>query len=144
MRKTILVSMLAASLILLIEARRDSNATATEQESENKPVISVPVTVTAYSPTEDECDSDPFITAYQKPVREGTIAISRDLENEFGWREGDRVHLAGLGVFEVNDRMASKWKKRVDIFFNDTEKAISFGVKQSTAVNVELPRQEKV
>jgi 3D (Asp-Asp-Asp) domain-containing protein len=100
------------------------------------------VTVTAYSPTEEECDEDPYTTAYQKPVKEGTIAISRDLEEEFGWRLGDRIHIKGLGVFEVWDRMHPKWKKRVDVFFHDTEKAVSFGVRQAKATKVErLQRQ---
>ena len=105
------------------------------EKSNSNPVI--PVTVTAYSPTEEECDSDPYITAYQKPVREGTIAISRDLEKEFGWRLGDKVHIAGLGVFEVWDRMHPRWKKRVDIFFHDTDKAVSFGIKQTQMIKME-------
>lgn len=107
----------------------------TEQmKSDENPVI--PVTVTAYSPTEEECDSDPYITAFQKPVREGTIAISRDLEREFGWQLGDKVHITGLGEFEVWDRMHPRWKKRVDIFFHDTEKAISFGKKQARVIKI--------
>lgn len=144
MRKTILISLLAASLMLLIETRHESKTLVAEPKADTQQVIPVPVTVTAYSARKVECDGDPFITAYQNPVREGTIAISRDLESEFGWREGDRVHLAGLGVFEVNDRMASRWKKRVDIFFHDTKKALSFGIKQSKAVKVDIPDREKV
>ena len=104
----------------------------------------VPVTVTAYSPTEEECDSDPNITAYQKPVKEGTIAISRDLEEEFGWSLGDKVHLKGIGVFEVWDRMNPRWKKKVDIFFHDTEKAVSFGVKQARVLKVEKREKKGV
>lgn len=107
------------------------------ESSNSGPVI--PVTVTAYSPTIEECDDDPFITAYQRPVKVGTIAISRDLENEFGWQAGDLVHVIGLGVFEVNDRMHHKWKKRVDIFFSDTEKAVSFGIKRSRAIKIKKP-----
>jgi len=95
------------------------------------------VTVTAYSPTEEECDEDPYVTAYQRPVKEGTIAISRDMEEEFGWHLGDRVHLKDLGVFEVWDRMHPRWKKKVDIFFHDTEKAVSFGVKHARVLKVE-------
>lgn len=110
--------------------------------SETAPVIAV--TVTAYSPQEGECDSDPYTTAFQKPVREGTIAISRDLEKEFGWKLGDKVYLNGLGVFEVLDRMHPKWKKRVDIFFFDTEQATSFGVKRASVLKVERQQGKKV
>lgn len=108
----------------------------TEFEIPN-PCPAVPVTVSAYSPSEEECDDDPYITAYQKPVKEGTIAISRDLEKEFGWSVGDKVHLKGIGVFEVWDRMNPRWKKKVDIFFHDTEKAVSFGIKQARVLKVE-------
>lgn len=147
MKKIILFTLL---LILLIIVRTndgsgsylffdDSQPFNSESCSPEKDP-SVAVTVTAYSPTEEECDSDPYITAYQKPVREGTIAISRDLEKELGWRAGDRIHLNGLGVFEVNDRMSLKWRKRVDIFFHDTEKAVSFGIKQARAMKIEGPQ----
>lgn len=102
------------------------------------------VTVTAYSPTEEECDEDPYITAYQKPVKEGTIAISRDLEEELGWAIGDKVYLTGLGVFEVWDRMHPRWRKKVDIFFHDTEKAVSFGVKQARVLKVEKREKKGV
>ncbi len=141
MKKTILFLLLITSLIVFKETKREAESSLASQaftELLRDPAISV--TVSAYSPTEEECDSDPFITAFQKPVREGTIAISRDLEKELGWREGDRIHIHGLGVFEVNDRMAFKWKKRVDIFFHDTEKALSFGIKQANAVKIDVPQ----
>lgn len=115
----------------------------TEYELPN-PCPVVPVTVSAYSPTEEECDEDPYITAYQKPVKEGTIAISRDLEEELGWGIGDKVYLTGLGVFEVWDRMHPRWKKKVDIFFHDTDKAVSFGVRQAKVMKVEKREKKGV
>ena len=45
-------------------------------------VIRIPVTITAYSPRKGETDNTPFITASNKRVREGIIALSRDLEEE--------------------------------------------------------------
>ena len=87
------------------------------------------ITVTAYSPTKEECDDDPFTTAFQKPVRKGIIAVSRDLEDKYGWKEGDKIYIVDLGVFEVGDRMNKRWKKRVDIFFFKTSEAKKFGKK---------------
>jgi len=140
MKKFIIMT---ASIILLVAALKTDGeprltfasvkGNQTEKLNTN-PVI--PVTITAYSPSEEECDDDPYTTAFQKPVKEGTIAISRDLENEFGWRLGDKIFIPGLGTFEVWDRMHPRWKKRVDIFFSDSEKAVSFGIKQARATRI--------
>ena len=144
MKKHIIFTVLITLLLIILkkdDAERLNflwlNETSDIRPVKLDPNPVIPVTVTAYSPTEEECDSDPYITAYQKPVREGTIAISRDLESEFGWRLGDKVHIAGLGVFEVWDRMHPRWKKRVDIFFLDTDKAVSFGIKQTQMIKME-------
>lgn len=142
MKKHIILTVLI-TLLLIILQREDAERLSflwLNESNDIRPVKSdpnpvIPVTVTAYSPTVEECDSDPYITAYQKPVREGTIAISRDLESEF--RLGDKVHIEGLGVFEVWDRMHPRWKKRVDIFFHDTDKAVSFGIKQTQMIKME-------
>lgn len=99
----------------------------------------VNITVTAYSPKVEECDDTPYVTASQRPVREGTIAVSRDLEKELGWKLGDRVYLDGLGVFEVWDRMHRRWEKRVDVFFFDTNEAKIFGVKKTVAGKIGCP-----
>jgi hypothetical protein len=39
-------------------------------------------------------------------VREGTIAVSRDLF-ALGWVKGRKVHVWGQGVFEINDLMGA-------------------------------------
>ena len=153
MKKNILFTSLLALLVVILETNGGAMIGPQSFLGEGQTCIDesvlrlkneMAVTVTAYSPTEEECDSDPYITAYQKPVKEGTIAISRDLEEEFGWRLGDRIHLKGLGVFVVWDRMHPKWKKKVDIFFNDTEKAVSFGVKQAKVLKVEKREKKGV
>lgn len=93
------------------------------------------VTVTAYSPIVEECDDTPFITAFNKRVKEGTIAISRDLE-KMGWRVGDKISLGDLGVFVVWDRMHPRWSNRVDIFFHDSTTAKKFGRQDVMAVKL--------
>ncbi len=150
MKKNILLAALLSLLFVILEAEigmRPSMFWPQTQSTEPGTTNSRPalaVTVTAYSPTEEECDEDPYITAYQKPVKEGTIAISRDLEEELGWQIGDKVYLTGLGVFEVWDRMHPRWRKKVDIFFHDTEKAVSFGVKQAKVLKVEKREKKGV
>jgi 3D (Asp-Asp-Asp) domain-containing protein len=51
------------------------------------------------------------------------IAVSDDLYEQ-GLREGVRVQIEGLpGEWEVADRMASRWRKRIDIYMGDDEAA---------------------
>lgn len=92
------------------------------------------VTVTAYSPTPEECGSgDPYRTASTKKVRPGIIAVSRDLFDQ-GWVFGKKVYVKDHGVFEIADLMSKKYKKRMDIFFPDTDDAKKFGIKQQVTV----------
>jgi 3D (Asp-Asp-Asp) domain-containing protein len=93
-----------------------------------------PVTVTGYSSTRDQCDEDPFITASNKRVRHGIIALSRDLlrrynpEAPFHW--GDRVYLEGVGEFVVEDSMNARFRSRADIWFPDRASAREWGVQE--------------
>ena len=89
----------------------------------------IPVTITAYSPHENQTDSTPFLTASQRHVREGYIALSRDLESEFGLKFGDSVHVNGV-EYEFQDRMHKRWTKRVDIFMWTKKEALEFGKQQ--------------
>lgn len=86
------------------------------------------VTVTAYCYNGGQYPHD--ITASGRKVREGMVAVSRDLERSLKLDFGDRVLLHGLGVFEVQDRMASRQRKKVDVFMNSNKKARRFGVKR--------------
>jgi len=101
----------------------------------------ITVDVTAYSPTKRECDSTPFITASNKRVKEGYIAVSRDLEAYVGF--GDKVFIKGLGIFEVQDRMNRRWKKRIDLFFFDTKQARRFGKKKREMWILESKKMDK-
>ena len=92
------------------------------------------VTVTAYSAEVNQTDSTPHITASNKHVKEGYIALSRDLEKDLGLHFGDLILLEGgiYGIFEFQDRMHKRKKRQVDIFYYSTKKAIEFGVKKAT------------
>lgn len=93
------------------------------------------VTMTAYTPSKDETDETPFITANGETIKfgngkfSGTIAVSRDLFKQ-GYRFGDSVLLyqdSILGVFKINDLMHRRWKNRIDICVNDKKMAYQIG-----------------
>jgi len=105
-------------------------------------VQTVPVTITAYSSTVDQCDSTPHITASLKPVRVGTIAVSPDMIKELGLFFGQRVLLPGYGIFEVRDLMNPRWKRRVDIWESDREAARFFGLQKGTLIWVAGDRKK--
>jgi 3D (Asp-Asp-Asp) domain-containing protein len=92
---------------------------------------SIDVQVTAYTPTKDQCDDTPFITASNQRVRDGIIALSRDLEEDFGLEFGDTVVLEEIGVFEFQDRMHPRWERKVDIFMWERREALEFGVQET-------------
>lgn len=99
-----------------------------------KPTMSVTmsiVTVTAYHPgAYNPRTYRRGITASGIKVKEGMVAVSRDLERNLSLDFGDRVLLHGLGVFEFQDRMAARCRKKVDIYLNCTKKARRFGVRR--------------
>lgn len=93
------------------------------------PVIrKLPVIITGYSSTEDQTDSDPFITAAGTGVREGIVA------NNF-FPLGTKIkipELFGDQIFIVEDRMSwEKGKYQIDIWFPDYWQALNFGAKRT-------------
>jgi len=94
----------------------------------------VPVVITAYNPVSAQTDSTPKITASNKQVKAGMVALSRDIEEEFGFKFGDTVVIEGLGRFTFEDRMNKRWTRRVDILMFSNEAAKRFGVQHSFLV----------
>jgi 3D (Asp-Asp-Asp) domain-containing protein len=83
------------------------------------------VEATAYNSRSGQADGDPQETAFGMRLRPGmrVIAVSDDLYEQ-GLREGVRVRIDELpGVWEVGDRMASRWRKRIDVYMGDDEAA---------------------
>lgn len=99
-------------------------------EGQRSPVALV--TVTAYNAEVSQTDSDPEIAASMRRVRPGTIAVSRDLFDR-GWVFGRKVRIEGLGIFEINDLMAARHDKCVDIFLGTTHQALAFGKRRTRA-----------
>ncbi|MGA7563516.1 MAG: 3D domain-containing protein [Desulfobaccales bacterium] len=89
------------------------------------------VTATAYCYPSAYCPgSSKGITASGERVREGFLAVSRDVEQALNLGFGDRLLLTGLGVYEFKDRMANRMHKKVDIYMACKEQAMHFGVRR--------------
>lgn len=97
-----------------------------ERELRESRVLSV--TVTAYSPRVQETNSDSFTTASMQPVKEGSIAVSRDLFYS-GWVFGREVYIEGHGIFVITDLMHERKTQQIDIFRFNTNEALKFGRK---------------
>lgn len=85
------------------------------------------MTITAYSSTVDQTDSTPFITASNARVRDGIIACNF---LEFGTRILIPEEFGYNKVFAVEDRMARRFKNRIDIWFKTRKAAKKFGKKE--------------
>ena len=93
----------------------------------------IEVSVSAYNPTIAQCDTTPFIMASGKRVYKGAIALSRDLERDFGLKFGHTIVLLGR-TFTFEDRMNRRHKRRVDIFMWSKKKALQFGRQKAIMV----------
>jgi 3D (Asp-Asp-Asp) domain-containing protein len=114
-----------------ITALNEERQLLTRQVAELKNMWVREVTVTAYSPTVEECGPNPQFTASMAKPRPGIVAVSRDLFDQ-GWVFGKKVYVKGHGVFEIADLMSKRYTERMDIFFPDTNQARQFGKKQVT------------
>ena len=84
------------------------------------------VTATAYSSEEPGIGE---IGALGHPIRaHKTIAVSRDLRHLLG----QEVYISGLGYRFVNDLMAARWTKRIDLVREDREACEAWGVRKVT------------
>jgi 3D (Asp-Asp-Asp) domain-containing protein len=79
------------------------------------------VTATAFNAHPSQTDGDPNITAWGDRLEPGmkVIAVSRDLI-ELGLGHGTEVRIDGLpGRYVVRDKMAKRWKQKIDIYMGD-------------------------
>jgi 3D (Asp-Asp-Asp) domain-containing protein len=87
--------------------------------------IDMEVVATAYNSTAAQTEGDPNITAWGDTLTPTTksIAVSRDLI-EKGLTHNTKVKIEGFeGIYVVNDKMHSKWRNRIDIYFGADVKA---------------------
>ena len=103
-------------------------------EMEIKDIVPDIVAVTTYTPSVEETDSTPLITASGfkinpvNPKRQRIIAVSRDLKKKYKF--GKKVRITGIGklsgTYIVRDVMNKRYKKRVDILIGENDKQTSF------------------
>jgi 3D (Asp-Asp-Asp) domain-containing protein len=103
-------------------------------EMEIKDVIPDIVTVTTYSPTVEQTDSTPLITASgfkinpNNPKKQRIVAVSRDLKKKYKF--GKKIRITGIGklsgTYTIRDVMNKRYKKRVDILIGEDDKQTSF------------------
>jgi 3D (Asp-Asp-Asp) domain-containing protein len=93
------------------------------------------VTATAFNSVSDQTDGHPTLTASGDSLHPGlrAIAVSPDLERE-GLVLGGAVEIEGLeGEWRVLDRMAPRWRRRIDVYMGlDEEAARRFGKRTVT------------
>jgi len=92
------------------------------------------VTVTTYTPSVQETDSTPLITASgfkinpKNPKRQRIIAVSRDLKKKYKF--GKKVRITGIGklsgTYTVRDVMNKRYRKRIDILIGTKDKQTKF------------------
>lgn len=89
--------------------------------------------LTAYSSDPEQTDDTPFITASGSTVRDGIVATNL-------LPFGTKVmfpELFGNKVFTVEDRMAARFKDRMDIWMNSRSEALKFGLRTAKYIIVD-------
>lgn len=88
------------------------------------------VTITAYNSVRSQTVGNPTIAAWGDRLTPGmkVVAVSHDLMKR-GLTRGKKIRIKGLkGHYVVLDRMAKRWKKRIDIYMgSNVRKARRWG-----------------
>lgn len=86
------------------------------------PYYTTHITITAYSSTEDQCDSDPFTAATGKHVYWGMLASN-------GYPFGTKIQIPEFGnkIFSIEDRMNDRYYHHLDIWMPTREQAKAWG-----------------
>jgi 3D (Asp-Asp-Asp) domain-containing protein len=92
------------------------------------------ITVTTYSPTVEQTDSTPLITASgfkinpKNPKKQRIVAVSRDLKRKYKF--GKKIRITGIGklsgTYTVRDVMNKRYRNRVDILIGEDDTHTSF------------------
>jgi 3D (Asp-Asp-Asp) domain-containing protein len=122
-------SLLAFSLMVTPLISGSIEACTTPYDSPPPKEDSMFVTMTTYTTSRSQTDSNPYETASgfilnkTNPKKHRIIAISRDLKDTFQF--GDSVYIqAGKysGKYVVHDVMNKRFKKKIDLLINPKDK----------------------
>ena len=92
------------------------------------------IKVTSYNNVPNQTDSTPNITASNRPVYEGSVALSRDFFKK-GVRYGDLLYIDCFDSwYIIEDKMNARFTNRVDIFLFD--KDLSQGINKNCNIQV--------
>ena len=98
--------------------------------------VITPVSLTAYTSHPSLTDDSPWVTAFNTKCREGTVAISRDLEDKV--RPGEMIRIimedGSAWHYEVNDRMNKRIRRGIDIWLPSMKEARKFGRRKGLLV----------
>ena len=114
---------LILSFVVLFLPNEFTNEEARIDEYISSVAPSEVVTITTYTPSVEECDSTPLITASgfkineRNPKRHRIVAVSRDLKRKYKFGTKLRIKGAGKydGTYTVRDVMNKRFRKRIDI-----------------------------
>ena len=104
-------------------------STPIEEEPEENYYEPIVLTITAYSPEEEQTDDRPYEMASGRIATEEElgqmlfVAVDRKTMEKYGIEFGDTIWIS----FLVEDTMHKRITEGVDIFFKDEESAIEFG-----------------
>jgi 3D (Asp-Asp-Asp) domain-containing protein len=126
-----------------------NNVLSTELEQMEIRRAEFTVTGTMYSPTLEQCDATPNITADGTKINPKIaskyryVALSRDLLNRWGgpFEYGEYVAIEGTnngkhdGVWQVKDTMSPKWIKRIDFLMTNGTKPFKYNEIKITKLN---------
>lgn len=88
------------------------------------------ITVTSYNNHSSQTDSTPNITATNRPVREGMVAVSPDLLKKGIAHYGDLLYISCFDKwYLIEDTMNSRFERRVDIFLFDKQESLKINKK---------------
>jgi 3D (Asp-Asp-Asp) domain-containing protein len=124
-------SLLALSLAVTPLVSGSLEACSSPYDSPPPKEDSIVVTMTTYTTSRSQTDSNPYETASgfilnkNNPKKHRVIAISRDLKDTFAF--GDSVYIqAGKysGKYVVHDVMNKRFKKKIDLLINPKDKGV--------------------
>jgi len=88
-----------------------------------------PLVFTAYNAMVSQTDDTPNITASNKEIFPGVLALSRELITRYGYggdiQYGDKVWM--VVPMQVEDTMNKRWRSRGDVYMMDYNEARQFG-----------------